>query len=517
MRENRVFAIGITVTGLILAFTMNGCGAGATYTESYRPQFHFTPEKGWMNDPNGLVTYDGEYHLFYQYLPETIDHHGAKHWGHAVSPDLVHWEHLPIALYPDQLGAIWSGSAVVDWNNSSGLQTGDEKVLMAIFTQEHKGHQQQGIAYSNDRGRNWIMYPDNPVIPNPGIQDFRDPKVFWHDESNRWVMVIATSDRVMIYTSPDLRRWTYASEFGELEGAHGGVWECPDLFELPVDHNVENKRWVMLVSIGDGSPNGGSGTQYFVGDFDGTRFINSNPHTTTLWLDYGRDNYAGITFSDVPEQDGRRIFLGWMSNWRYAEDIPTSPWRGTMTIPRELVLKTTQSKKVRLASIPVIELLALRGKSLKVEDRAISETMGLTIADCLTNGAFEVLVEYEPGTASEFGLVVGNTNGEKTTVGYEALTQRLFVDRRDSGVTDFNPDFAGFRHEVMGIPESNRMRLDIFVDRSSIEVLANDGSVSITDLVFPRSPYNRLELYAKGGDGHLWQTDVWEMESIWRE
>jgi fructan beta-fructosidase len=511
----------ITAVGLMLMMTVIGCRSDTYrggYAEAHRPQFHFSPERGWMNDPNGLVYYAGEYHLFYQYLPDTIEHRGPKHWGHAISADLVHWQHLPIALYPDHGGGVWSGSVVVDWNNTSGFRSGAERVMVAVFTQADGEKQQQGIAYSNDRGRSWTMYPGNPVIANPGIRDFRDPKVFWHGESDRWVMVLAAGDRVMVYASRDLKEWTLGSEFGALEGSHGGVWECPDLFELAVDGDAQDKRWVMLVSVGSGgSPSGGSGgVQYFVGDFDGRTFTNHHPAEATHWLDHGRDDYAGITFSDVPEQDGRRIFLGWMGNWWYAPDVPTTPWRGAMTVPRALALTADRSGEVRLVSSPVVELRTLRGRSFRIVDTSVSDSTGWPAIDGIAGGAFEVAVEWELGTASEFGLIVSNGDGDQTVVGYNVAARKVFVDRRRSGVTDFNPCFARPIDSATLMPESNAVKFHVLVDWSSIEVFANDGSVVITDLIFPQGGNDALELYARDGDVRLTRCEVWELESIWR-
>ena len=475
-----------------------------------------------MNDPNGLVYYDGEYHLFYQYCPEMSP--GTMHWGHAVSPDLVHWQHLPPALYPDRapsgdrLLGNWSGSAVVDWKNSAGFQIGDMAAMVAAFTQVNgEGTQQQSVACSNDRGRTWAMYAGNPVVPNPGLRDFRDPRVFWHGASQRWVMVVAAGDRVHLYTSLNLTEWTFASEFGTTAGSHRGVWECPDLFELPVDGDPGNRRWVLLVSVARQSNLDDPGTQYLVGDFDGTTFA-CDPAAAPGWLDGGRDNYAGITFSDIPPQDGRRILIGWMGNWWYASETPTSPWRGAMTVPRELALRRTPSGELRLSSLPVAELRTLRGQGYRIADTPVS---GSLAAGPIANGACEVCLEWEPGTASEFGVAIQNGCGERTVVGYEVAAQTLFVDRQNSGLTDFGRFYEGRRYfadrrQSVGLPsESNAVRLDLFVDWSSIEVFANEGHAVISDLIFPRDRNDRLALYARGGSARLIQCQVWEMASVW--
>jgi fructan beta-fructosidase len=293
--------------------------SGMAVYETYRPQYHFTPQTGWMNDPNGMVYYEGEYHLFYQHYPDSTVW-GPMHWGHAVSQDLIHWQHLPVALYPDKLGYIFSGSAVVDWNNTSGLGTAEAPPMVAIYTYHDPGgerqgridFQTQGIAYSVDKGRTWTKYEKNPVLPNPGIRDFRDPKVSWNEVSKQWVMTLAVKDHIEFYGSPDLKKWSKLSEFGNTIGAHGGVWECPDLFSLKDGEG--NSKWVLFVSINPGGPQGGSATQYFIGNFDGKNFMPQD--TLARWIDYGADNYAGVTWSDIPASDGRRLFIGWMSNWQ---------------------------------------------------------------------------------------------------------------------------------------------------------------------------------------------------------
>jgi len=318
-----------------------------TYDEQFRPQFHFSPPDHWMNDPNGLVYLDGEYHLFYQHDPQSREN-GPMHWGHAISADLIHWTNLPIALYPDAIGPIWSGSAVIDVDNTSGLVPGGG--MIAIFSYKD---QSQGIAFSTDKGRSWTKYSHNPVIPVGG-KDFRDPKVFWHADTKRWVMILAVNDHVAILTSSNLINWTAVSEFGVGQGIHWGVWECPDLFPLMVDGQT---KWVLTNSM---SP----GTQYFVGNFDGETFTNDNSADTQLLIDYGPDSYAGVTWNDTP--DGSRVLIAWMDNWRYAVNIPTTPWRGAMSIPHVLTLKRLP-EGIRLIQSPIAQVEELRdaGKSCR--------------------------------------------------------------------------------------------------------------------------------------------------------
>lgn len=335
----------------VFVFVLFSCGTANNqepaidelYNEQHRPQIHFSPKEKWMNDPNGMVYLNGNYHLFFQYHPgSTI--WGPMHWGHAISKDLIHWDEQPIALYPDSLGTIFSGSAVLDFNNTSGFGKDGKIPLIAIFTHHDtigakartNNYQSQSIAYSLDEGKTWTKYANNPVVKNPGIRDFRDPKVMWYEDGKKWVMTLATKDRVTFYSSKNLKEWTKESEFGETVGAHGGVWECPDLF--PLKYKGDNV-WVLMVSINPGGPNKGSATQYFTGKFDGKNFTPFQ--TDTRWIDYGTDNYAGVTWSNTRD---RKIFLGWMSNWQYARVVPTEKWRSAMTVPRDLNLEKIGDK-----------------------------------------------------------------------------------------------------------------------------------------------------------------------------
>ncbi len=319
-----------------------------------------------MNDPNGMVYSKGVYHLFFQYYPDSTVW-GPMHWGHATSTDLMHWDEKQIALYPDNLGYIFSGSAVIDSNNTSGLGENGNSPIIAIFTShdttgEKAGtidFQTQSVAYSLDQGVSWQKYKGNPVLRNPGIRDFRDPKISWYAPQQKWIMTLATQDRITFYSSKNLIDWTRESEFGKENGAHGGVWECPDLFHL--DYNGK-KVWVLLVSINPGGPNGGSATQYFIGDFDGSIFKVS--HTNTRWIDYGPDNYAGVTWANTGD---RKIFLGWMSNWLYADKVPTIKWRSAMTLPRDLHVEKIGTEYY-LQSTPINELSDLVTNTFEVKN-----------------------------------------------------------------------------------------------------------------------------------------------------
>ena len=494
-----------------------------TYAEQYRPQFHFSPEKGWMNDPNGMVYYDGEYHLFYQHYPND-NVWGPMHWGHATSTDLVHWQHQPIALYPDSLGMIFSGSAVVDWNNTSGLGSGKKPPLVAIYTlhnraEEEAGrndYQTQGIAYSLDKGKTWNKYPNNPVLKNPGIRDFRDPKVIWFEESQKWIMTLAVQDHVEFYSSPNLIDWRKESEFGSNLGAHGGVWECPDLFEMKVQESGESK-WVLLVSINPGGPNGGSATQYFVGDFEGNEF--TTQQTATKWLDYGRDNYAGVTWSDIPEADGRRLSIGWMSNWSYATAVPTEKWRSATTIPRELALKNADSEYV-LTSVPVTELEAIRGEEIELPAQTVSgqiqlETQHIEPGRSEMKFSFQLKNDSQNDRAEEFGVVLKNDQGEEFKIGYLSSESVFYTDRSNGGLDSFSDNFAGKHSAEYRAGET--MEIHLFIDEASVEVFIDGGLLVFTDIVFPTEPYNQVELFANNGNIKLNKCEVWSLNSIWEE
>ena len=491
------------------------------YTEKYRPQFHFTPDSMWMNDPNGMVYYDGEYHLFYQYYPDSTVW-GPMHWGHAVSTDMVHWEHLPVALFPDSLGYIFSGSAVVDWQNTTGFGSKENPPLVAIFTYHNmdgekagrNDFQTQGIAFSLDKGRSWTKYANNPVLPNPGIRDFRDPKVSWHKNSKKWIMTLAVQDHIEFYSSQNLIDWKRESGFGKELGAHGGVWECPDLFEINVEGTNE-KKWVLLVSINPGGPNGGSGTQYFAGDFNGSTF--STDQSETKWLDYGRDNYAGVTWSDVPEEDGRRLFMGWMSNWSYANVVPTEKWRSAMTIPRELILENLENSYV-LASVPVDELKTLRKDKVELQSQLISGEVELETKQIQINRSemifqFQLSNESQFGLPQEFGITLSNEQGETFIIAYSPNENIFFTDRTNAGENSFSDNFAG-KHTA-NYKANKTMEIRLFVDEASIEVFVDNGKLVMTDIIFPTTPYNQIQLFSTNGSIKLNGTEMWSLKSIW--
>ncbi|MEH7374046.1 glycoside hydrolase family 32 protein [Neobacillus drentensis] len=486
------------------------------YKEKYRQQFHFSPEEKWMNDPNGMVFFNNEYHLFYQYHPFGTTW-GPMHWGHAVSKDLIHWEQLPIALYPDEHGAIFSGSAVVDWNNTSGFfQNGPG--LVAIYTSadnypdSERPRQRQSLAYSTDNGRTWTKYEGNPVLSDVNITDYRDPKVFWHEETNKWVMVLATGQSITIYTSPNLKDWEFASEFGNNAGSHEGVWECPDLFQLPVDGDEHNQKWVLFVSIGDNNDfKEGSRTQYFIGEFDGTTFVNENTDETILWMDNGRDNYAGVSWSDIPAEDGRRIYIGWMSNWRYANQVPTEDWRSAMTLPRELSL-TSSEDGVRLVQKVVPEINSIRKGSQGYQNLTIESNQPTSFN--MFSPLMEVNMEFEKQTSNSFGIVLQSSEDEKTVIRYDVERELIAVDRTNAGDNSFSESFPTVQEASLSMVD-NRINLQIFIDASSIEVFANDGKVVFTSLIFSNQSYEKIVLISNEGNTQVSSLKLTELDSIW--
>ncbi len=648
--------------------------------EPFRPQFHFTPERNWMNDPNGMVFQDGEYHIFYQYNPHG-DKWGHMSWGHAVSRDLVRWEHLPLALPEDGDIMMFSGSAVVDSKNTSGF---GKDALVAIYTghNEKAKRQDQRLAYSTDKGRTWTQYSGNPVLDIKEA-DFRDPKVFWHEPSGRWIMVVAmsTAKTIRFYGSPDLKEWTFLSEFGPA-GATGGLWECPDLFALPVDGG--EKKWVLLVNINPGAPAGGSGCQYFVGEFDGKKFVSEYPpanaapsqgesaasegvvlgdfedftyvnwtsldgeafaggparpdptsdtrgfegqgladsfggrdehqgvlvsqdftieadhisfligggnypdlmginlivdgnvvRTATgnnspnlmpmiwdvsdlrgktarleifdrydgtdwghilvdhivmgegeasprsgdgpaLWADYGKDFYAAVTWSDIPPADGRRILLGWMSNWDYADKVPTAPWRGAMTIPRSLKLVRTPDG-IRLAQQPVAELQGLRqGQPESFSGGSFADAASWLASRQDLPELLDVEMEFSGVSGNApFEISIQTGSGEATVIGVDTGAGKVFVDRSRSGTSGFHPSFAGRTEAPLHLADG-KLKIRWLLDTSSLEVFVQDGLSVLTNLIFPAAGPRSINLSLKGGEApQVDQIEVRPLSSIW--
>ena len=432
-------------------------------------------------------------------------------WGHATSTDLVRWRHLPVALREEDGIMVFSGSAVVDRGNTSGLcgPPGSRVAcLVAVYTGHGHDKQTQNLAYSRDRGRTWTKYAGNPVL-DIGAKDFRDPKVFWHAPTGRWIMAVslAAERKIRFYGSADLKAWAPLSDFGPA-GYTRGQWECPDLFELPLADGPARTRWVLSVNVNPGAPLGGSADQYFIGSFDGAAFRNDNPPSQVLWADHGKDFYATQSWSDLPASDRRRIWIGWMSNWQYANQDPTSPWRGMFTVPRALGL-ASRPEGTRLVQEPVAELRSLRGERVTIAPRDVA---GAVTLDAVSGDSLELHAVFAAGSASAFGLKVRKGKDEETVVGYDVGAGSVFVDRRRSGRAGFSPDFPG-RHAGPLALEDGRVRLHVLVDRSSVEVFAGGGRTVITDRIFPDPASRAVEAWAEGGTASLVSFEAWAVAS----
>lgn len=487
--------------------------------EKYRPNFHFTPNENWMNDPNGMFYYNGYYHLFFQHYPDG-NVWGPMHWGHAISTDMVVWRELPIALYPDELGYIFSGSAVVDQNNTTGFGDGKLPPIVAIYTyHDPKGekegktdYQTQGIAYSLDEGKTWTKYKNNPVVANPGIKDFRDPKVIWDEIHQQWLMVLAAKDQAAFYSSKNLKEWEKLSDFGQDIGAHGGVWECPDIFPMMVE-GTDEVKWVLIQSLNPGGYNGGSGTQYFIGDFDGKKFTLDEGFRKelesdhTFWIDYGKDNYAGVTWSGIPAADGRKLFLGWMSNWEYAQQVPTEKWRSAMTIARELKL-TKDGESYRLSSVPAGELYNYRGKSFKLAVVTVQGETELVRAEQIELTSTEVLLNITNLKEGTYTFHLTNNSGESLLFGLDNKKKELFIDRSKSGNAGFSDKFAAKPSVAPRITDSDELNVHIILDRTSIELFYDNGATVMTEIFFPETPYNKLSVSTSTKDSETTIKDL---------
>ena len=490
---------------IILLIAVSQVAISQKVSERYRPTYHFTPPRNWMNDPNGLVYYGGEYHLFYQHNPFSNDW-GHMSWGHAVSPDLLRWTDLPVALRESAPEAdssqtmIFSGSIVVDTTNRQGLcPPGTPDCLVAFYTSHvHRNLkpvvQHQSMAFSADRGRTWTTYDRNPIL-DLKTTEFRDPKVFWYAPDKKWVMVVIKPDeyKVLLYGSEDLRQWQRLSEFGGV-GDQRKYWECPDLVQVPVKGQPGKFKWVMLVSSNQSQP-GYTGMQYFVGNFDGRSFTPDEAVVTTRYVDYGKDFYAGVTYNNLPDVGKGPVLVGWMTNLEYAGQIPTSPYRGTLSIPRRLTVANTPTGW-QLQQMPVEALAsygqkAVRRSGIPLTDKAFSLPQ-------LATDSYELDVIIEPGQAHEVGVRLLKTGAAETVVRFLPGASRLELDRTRSGQTAFNKRFSSVESAPLQIT-AGTIRLKILVDQSTVEVFANEGAVTMSELVFPDAPSGRIELFAKGG------------------
>ncbi|MDD5788813.1 MAG: DUF4980 domain-containing protein [Bacteroidales bacterium] len=431
--------------------------------EKFRPAYHHSPVYGWMNDPNGLFYKDGVWHLYYQWNPYGSQWENMT-WGHSTSTDGLHWTPQPTAIEADALGAIFSGCCVVDKNNTAGFGNG---AIVAYYTSAG-ARQTQSMAYSLDGGQTFTKYAGNPVIVSD-VPDFRDPHIFWNEEAGFWNMVLASGQEMSIYSSKDLKQWKHESNFGLTYGNHSGVWECPDLMKLPVDGTGEQK-WMLICNINPGGPFGGSATQYFIGQFDGHQFVCEDQPEETKWMDYGKDHYATVTFDNAP--DGRRVAIAWMSNWQYANQVPTMQFRSTNSILRDLSLYQYEGETY-CAVRPAKEMDAARGKKIaRPTDRC------------------EIVVTLK----GDARITLSNGSKERVVLDYDADMASLDFDRRHSGQCSFSDAFP----TVVTAPVHGSLRtLRIFIDKSSIEVFDADGRLSMTNLVFPSSPYSRISVKGK--------------------
>ena len=498
-----------------------------TNTDYYRPSYHFTPLYGWMNDPNGMVYKDGEYHLYFQYNP-----YGSKwgnmHWGHAVSKDLVHWEHLDPAIARDPVGHIFSGSSVLDKKNTAGF---GKNAIIAIYTNNSVNHDEvQCLAYSNDNGRTFTKYEGNPVLtPFDGLKDFRDPKVFWYEKGKCWYMIVSADKETRFYKSKNLKKWTYVSAFGKGLGQQPCQYECPDFFQLPVNGDKKKMKWVMTMNINPGCWFGGSATEYFVGDFDGKKFTCPDAHDVK-WLDWGKDHYATVTFSNTGD---RVLGITWMSNWQYANLTPFKQNRGANGLPRELKLYE-KNGKYYISEDVAPEVYALRKDTKNVADASVSDEKMLAGVAANMEGAFEIEADVTPDANGIAGIEISNNKRERTMIYFDMKQGKVVMDRTESGLSDFGKqsvphdielawdkqlaaegkqparitnsinyknDFALATWAPLSLCEDGKKtyHVDIFVDKSSVELFVDGGRIAMTNLVFPVAPYENVKLYTQGG------------------
>ena len=510
----RVAADAICWDSIQLADTFNTAN-----TDYYRPVYHHTPLYGWMNDANGLVYKDGEYHLYFQYNP-----YGSKwgnmHWGHSVSKDLIHWDHLDPAIARDTLGHIFSGSTVIDKNNSAGY---GKDAMIAFYTSASDEHGQiQCMAYSTDNGRTYTKYEKNPILtPFDGLKDFRDPKVFWYEPAQKWYMIVSADKNMRFYSSTDLKNWEYLSQFGEGYGVQPNQFECPDFIQLPVDGDKNKMKWVMIVNINPGCPFGGSATEYFVGDFDGKEFHCDTDKSVTKWLDFGKDHYATVCFSNLDE---RVVAVPWMSNWQYANVTPIRQYRGANALPRELSLYTKDGE-IYMAANAVKETEGLRKGTADVNDFVMTDEHLVSPLATGQEGACELEMDITPNKAQTVGFQLMNDKGEKTDIYLDLKAGRLVMDRTQSGLVAFGEksephaketddhrktesvnyvnDFALGTWAPLSLCEGKTYHLNVFVDKCSVEIFVDGGRIAMTNLVFPTVPYNALRFYTQGGEAEV--------------
>lgn len=472
--------------------------------ETYRPVYHHTPVYGWMNDPNGMFYKDGVYHLYFQYNPYG-SMWGNMTWGHSTSTDLTHWTYEGTAIVPDAWGAIFSGSCVVDKDNTAGFGKG---VVVAFYTSAKSTPwgdiQSQSMAYSLDNGKTFIKYEHNPILTSTE-RDFRDPKVFWYAPGKHWVMMLAVGQEMQIYSSGNLKEWKKESSFGAMQGAHGGVWECPDLVEVAVEGSKE-KKWVLICNLNPGGPFGGSAAQYFVGSFDGKKFVNESP-TQTKWLDWGKDNYATVTWSNAPA--GRCIALGWMSNWQYANNVPTTQYRSANTLARDLTLYRVGGE-LYLKSKPSPEIKKARAEEKKIPTFEVKGNYEVASLLADNKGAYEIEMTIENKGTSKIDFSLMNEKGEKVAMYYDVVRKQFVMDRSASGIVGFSRDFPAVT--VAPVRNTDQIHLRLFIDRSSVEAFGEEGEYVMTNLVFPAEPYNRMVFSSDKGSYIVKSMNVYRLQ-----
>lgn len=500
---HKIFSKFVVSFVFACACYLSGYAQTSRYNQPYRPQVHFSPRENWTNDPNGLVYFRGEYHLFFQYNPFG-DEWGHMSWGHAVSKDLLHWEQLPVAI-PEKDGvAIFTGSTVVDTKNTSGFCTNGGPCLVAIYTGNSNPAsgplQNQNLAYSLDNGRTWTTYAGNPVL-DLHLADFRDPSVSWNEQTQRWIMAVAlpVEHKVRFYSSPNLKEWTLQSEFGPA-GSTAGVWECPDLLRIPSADNATS-IWALKVGLNPGAPNGGSGEQYFLGDFDGKTFTISNQAGSHGWTNYGKDDYCAISYNGLPKND-MPVLVGWMDNWQYAAKQPTSPWRGQMSIPRRLIF-TNDEAGMALKQEPAVA--SLREKEIAISPSLLIKGLQLTTPS-------ELHLDFGNSKQRAFGIRLYSDESHWTEIGFDRTKRVFYMDRTKSG-QEISPDFPARTEAPLVIGRKND--LNLIVDRSSVEAFAQNNTIAMTNLIFPLSPGNRVKLQTTEKSSALKSIRIWNLRTIW--
>lgn len=491
----------IFIAVCLIASCVNTIAQGL-YKEQYRPQYQFSPAIHWTNDPNGLVYHEGEYHIFYQYNPMGI-RWGHMSWGHAISKDLVHWQHLPVAIEEGKDVMIFSGTCFVDFNNSSGLGKDGKPPMIAIYTGHKETNQSQHLAYSNDNGRTWTKYDKNPVL-DIGKANFRDPKVFWYEPEKKWVMVLALPEekQMQFYSSLDLKDWKLVSSFGPA-GDVTGIWECPDLVQIPIANEPGKSKWMLMHSPAPYM-------QYFVGEFDGTNFKSDNPVTKVYRPDYGPDYYAAIMYNNLPKGTAP-ISIGWVNNWNYAGDIPTMPWRGAMSFPRSLSVKKIDGEWC-LIQEPVKALTGLRYEQSKWMNLPVNGTRLLPIK----GQQYELEVFFEIGDAAISGVQIASGHGHEMEIGYDAASKKIYIDRSKTANQDIHKRFAELsRYETNLSLTNKKLHLRIFFDNSIVTVFANNGEAVLTTQIFPGKQDDGIQLFSRNGKATLLQANFWKMKSIW--